>query len=124
MSGAWPWLALAGLGMSHAINPAMGWLVAVGLGMHRGSRAVVLWALIPIALGHAFAIGVVVAVMAAIGAAADAALLAVDAAVLQVLGGLALVGWGLYHQLYGSRHRSRVGMRAGFAGLTLWSFLM
>ncbi len=124
MSPAWPWLTLVALGMFHGVNPAMGWLFAVGLGMHRGSRAVVLWALLPIALGHALAIAVVVSVMAAIGAAADAEVLAVDAAVLQALGGLALVGWGVYHQLYGRRHRSRVGMRAGFAGLTLWSFLM
>src|SRR5262245_11452211 len=124
MRPAWPRLALVALGWFHGVNPAMGWLFAVGLGMHRGSRSVVLWALLPIALGHALAIGVVVAVMAAIGAAADAELLAIDAAVLQVVGGVALVGWGVYHQLYGRRHRSRVGMRAGFAGLTFWSFLM
>src|SRR5712692_2445671 len=26
----WPWLALAGLGLFHGVNPAMGWLFAVG----------------------------------------------------------------------------------------------
>ena len=35
----WPWLALAGLGFFHGLNPAMGWLFAVALGLHRGSRA-------------------------------------------------------------------------------------
>src|SRR6266566_803101 len=40
------------------------------------------------------------------------------------LAGIILVLWALYHALYGSRHRARVGMRAGFAGLLLWSFLM
>jgi hypothetical protein len=35
-----------------------------------------------------------------------------------------LIGWALYHALYGSRHRVRVGMRTGLAGLALWSFLM
>ena len=124
MNQAWPWLALVALGMFHGVNPAMGWLFAVGLGMHRGSRVVVLWALLPLALGHAIAVGVVVAVVTAIGVAADASVLALDAAVLQVLGGLALVAWGVYHHLFGRRHRARVGMRAGFAGLTLWSFLM
>jgi len=124
MSGAWPWVVLAGLGMFHGINPAMGWLFAVGLGLHRGRRAVVLWALVPLALGHALAVGLVVAVLAAIGVAREAALLATDAAVLQVIGGAALVGWGVYHQVYGRRHRARVGMRAGFGGLVLWSFLM
>ena len=42
MSITWPWLALAGLGAYHGLNPAMGWLFAVALGLHRGSRRVVL----------------------------------------------------------------------------------
>ena len=117
MSGAWPWLALAGLGMFHGINPAMGWLFAVALGMYRASRAAVLVALLPIALGHALAVGLVVALVVALGGM-------VDLAFLRVAGGLALVGWGVYHWLYGRRHRVRIGMRTGFAGLALWSFLM
>src|SRR3954454_7429261 len=43
---AWPWLTLAGLGMFHGINPAMGWLFAVALGLHRQSRRVVLLSLL------------------------------------------------------------------------------
>ena len=117
MSGAWPWLALAGLGMFHGVNPAMGWLFAVALGMYRASRAAVLVALLPIALGHALAVGLVVALVVALGGM-------VDLAFLRVAGGLALVGWGVYHWLYGRRHRVRIGMRTGFAGLALWSFLM
>jgi hypothetical protein len=35
MSSLWPWLALAGLGFFHGVNPAMGWLFAVALGLHR-----------------------------------------------------------------------------------------
>ena len=42
MTDAWPWLALAGLGAFHGLNPAMGWLFAVALGLHRQSRRVVL----------------------------------------------------------------------------------
>ena len=42
MPALWPWLALAGLGAFHGLNPAMGWLFAVALGLHRGSRRVVL----------------------------------------------------------------------------------
>jgi hypothetical protein len=117
MSRQWPWLALAGLGMFHGINPAMGWLFAVALGLHRASRAVVLLALLPIALGHALAIGLVVVLTVALG-------VAVEPAFLRLAGGLTLVGWGAYHQLYGRRHRVRVGMRTGSAGLLLWSFLM
>ena len=117
MSGPWPWLALAGLGAFHGVNPAMGWLFAVALGLHRGSRAVVLVALLPIALGHALAIGVVIAAVMALGAV-------VDTVVLRAAGGLALIAWGVGHRLYGRRHRVRIGMRTGLAGLALWSFLM
>ncbi len=56
MTELWPWLTLAGLGMFHGVNPAMGWLFAVALGQHRRSRRVVLLALLPIAAGHAVAI--------------------------------------------------------------------
>src|SRR5216684_4070171 len=52
----WPWLALAGLGLFHGINPAMGWLFAVALGLNRGNRRIVLLSLVPIALGHAAAV--------------------------------------------------------------------
>jgi hypothetical protein len=113
----WPWLALAGLGAFHGVNPAMGWLFAVALGLHRGSRRVVLTSLIPIALGHALAIAVVAIAVVVLG-------LVVDQRALRLAAGLVLIGWAAYHYLYGSRHRVRVGMRTGMAGLGLWSFLM
>src|SRR6266705_2265313 len=117
MTGTWPWALLAGLGMYHGLNPAMGWLFAVALGLHRGSRAVVLYSLIPIAIGHALAIAIVAATVAVLG-------VAVNPRVIGVLAGAVLIGWAIYHAVYGARHRTRVGMRAGFAGLLLWSFLM
>lgn len=117
MSGSWPWFALAGLGAYHGLNPAMGWLFAVALGLHRRSRAVVLQSLIPIALGHALAIAIVVAAVATLG-------MLIDQALIRAVGGTALIGWALYHLLYGLRHQVRVGMQAGFAGLMLWSFMM
>jgi len=55
-----PWLILIALGAFHGLNPAMGWLFAVALGLYRKSRRVVLVSLVPIALGHAAAIAVVV----------------------------------------------------------------
>jgi hypothetical protein len=109
--------AVLGLGVFHGLNPAMGWLFAVALGLHRGSRAVVLQSLIPIAIGHALAIASVAAAVAALG-------LFLGGDVLRGLAGSILVLWALYHALYGTRHRARVGMRAGFAGLLLWSFVM
>jgi hypothetical protein len=117
MSGSWPWLVLAGLGAYHGLNPAMGWLFAVALGLHRRSRAVVLWSLVPIALGHALAIALVVAVVVTVG-------IVIHPAQLRVAAGAALLGWAAYRLLYGSRHRVRVGMQTGAAGLVVWSFLM
>ncbi len=60
MTSIWPWLVLVGLGAFHGLNPAMGWLFAVALGIHRQSRRVLLVSLLPIALGHAIAIAIVV----------------------------------------------------------------
>ena len=48
----------------------------------------------------------------------------VDPGVIRVGSGVLLIGWAAYHQLYGSRHRVRVGLRTGMAGLAFWSFLM
>jgi hypothetical protein len=117
MTGWWPWLALAGLGMFHGLNPAMGWLFAVALGQHRGSRRVVLLSLVPIALGHALSIWIVAAVVVMLG-------VAIDLRPIRVAAALVLILWAAYHWFYGHRHRVRVGMTAGFAGLLLWSFLM
>jgi len=117
VSESWPWLALAGLGAFHGVNPAMGWLFAVALGLHRRSRAVVLQSLVPIAAGHAMAVALVTLVVVALGAVVEERVIRVAAAML-------LVGWAVYHQVYGSRHRVRVGMKTGMAGLALWSFLM
>lgn len=112
-----PWLVLAGLGAFHGINPAMGWLFAVALGLHRQNRRVVFLSLIPIALGHAVSIALVAAAVVALG-------LVIDPRLLEIAGGAALLGWALYHAIYGHRHRVRVGMQTGMAGLGIWSFLM
>jgi hypothetical protein len=114
---AWAWLAVVALGAFHGINPAMGWLFAVGLGLHRRSRAVVLESLIPLAVGHALAVGLVALAVVMLGAV-------VDQRALRVASGLVLIGWAVYHTLYGSRHRVRFGMRVGMAGLAVWSFMM
>src|SRR5262249_43056201 len=98
-------------------NPAMGWLFAVALGLHRHSRQVVVLSLAPIALGHALSISVVVAAVMLLG-------VGVDPRIVRLAAGLILLAWALYHWLYGYRHRVRVGMRTGFAGLALWSFVM
>src|SRR5215211_5391704 len=93
------------------------WLALVGLGLHRGSQNVVLLSLLPIALGHAVPVALVVAAVLALGRI-------VDHAILTRLAAVALIGWALWHALYGHRQRVRVGMTTGLLGLALWSFLM
>jgi len=117
MRALWPWLTLVGLGMYHGINPAMGWLFAAALGLHRGRRYVVLQSLIPIALGHLLSIAVAASAVLALGVIIDRRLLLMAA-------GSGLILWALYHLAYGSRHRARIGMQTGFAGLLAWSFVM
>jgi hypothetical protein len=116
-AGLWPWIAVIGIGLFHGINPAMGWLFAVALGLHRNSQRVVLLSLLPIALGHAIAIGVVLTAVLALGLVVEGVMPARIAAV-------AVIGFALWHALYGHRQRVRVGMQTGLLGLTLWSFLM
>jgi hypothetical protein len=115
VTAVWPWLALAGLGAFHGLNPAMGWLFAVALGLQRESMRAVLWSLLPIALGHAISIAVVVAGLALLQAVIGLPALQWGAALL-------LIGFGVYR--LAARHRGRGGMQVGFGDLVLWSFLM
>ncbi|HZA02174.1 MAG TPA: hypothetical protein VE665_07830 [Hyphomicrobiaceae bacterium] len=112
-----PWLAVAGFGVFHGLNPAMGWLFAVALGLHRGGLATVVAALAPIAIGHAASVALMAAAFVASGQL-------IEARALEAAAGLLLIGWGLYLILYGHRGRVRFGLQAGITGLFLWSFLM
>lgn len=107
---------LAGLGAFHGLNPGMGWLFAVALGMQDGSRRAVWRALLPLALGHALAIAIVIAAARLLGLFAPAGWLPLAA-------GLALIALGV-SRLVRHRHPRWGGMRVGLAGLTMWSFLM
>jgi hypothetical protein len=112
----WPWLVVFGLGLFHGVNPAMGWLFAVALGLQEHKRAAVLRALLPIALGHALSIGIIIA-------AVLVARISLPHSALKFGGAAILVAFGLY-RLFRSRHPNWVGMRVGFSDLTLWSFVM
>lgn len=111
------WAAVVGSGVFHGVNPAMGWLFATALGLQRGSRAALLLALPPIALGHAASILLFTSSTAALGAHLP------GAALHWGLGAL-LIAWAAWQHAYGHRHRVRVGMTVGFAGLAAWSALM
>src|SRR4249920_2862032 len=117
MTEIWPWLALAGLGAFHGLNPGMGWLFAVALGMHRHDGRVVRLSVVPIAFGHALSVALVAAAFLWVG-------LLIDARVLRIACGAILICWALYHWRYGHRHRVRFGLQTGLIGLGVWSFLM
>jgi hypothetical protein len=95
----------------------MGWLFSVALGLHRHSRKIVALSWIPIALGHAAAVALVLFTVLALGLVLDRTVLSRAAAAL-------LLGWAAWHAVRGHRQRLRVGMQTGLAGLAVWSFLM
>ena len=116
MKELWPWLVLVGLGAFHGINPGMGWLFAVALGLQEKSQRAVRRALLPIALGHALSIGVVVLAVGLLQAV-------LPEQVVRYLCAALLGVFGLW-RLVRARHPRWVGMRVGFRDLMLWSLLM
>ena len=110
------WTAMIALGAYHGINPGMGWLFAVALGMQQGRASGVWRALPPIALGHAAAVGVVVAIAAI-------ARVVIPLEVLKLVMPAMLVTLGAY-RLWRHRHPRFGGMQVGFRDLAIWSFLM
>lgn len=109
------WLMLL-LGAYHGINPGMGWLFAVALGMQEQKGNAVVRSLVPIALGHALAIGIVVLAATLLGMALPLNAIRYGVAAL-------LVGLGIYC-LVGHWHPRWVRMQVGFRDLAVWSFLM
>jgi hypothetical protein len=117
MDSVWPWLLLGLLGAYHGLNPAMGWLFAVSLGMQERSRAAVLRALPPIAIGHEASIVLVVLLVTVLGVVADARVLHLGA-------GAALIAFGVFRFAKPRWHPRWTRMRVNRRELTLWSFLM
>ena len=109
------WLMLL-LGAYHGLNPGMGWLFAVALGMQEQKGSTVAKSLVPIALGHALAIGGVVLAAAFLGMTLP--LVATRYSVAAIM-----VGLGIFC-LVRHQHPRWVRMRVGFRDLTVWSFLM
>jgi hypothetical protein len=109
------WLMLL-LGAYHGINPGMGWLFAVALGMQEKDGRAVARSLVPIVIGHMFAVGVVVLAAALLGTA-------LPSAGMQYFVAAILVGLGIY-RFAGHRHPRWVRMQVGFRDLVVWSFLM
>ena len=116
MDAAWPWLGLLALGAVHGINPGMGWLFAVALGLQERKRGAVWRALLPLAGGHALAIGCVALLAGAIG-------LMLPVSRLKWVVAAVLLAFGAY-RLVRSGHPRWARMQVGAWDLTLWSFLM
>ena len=113
MATIWPWLAVAGVGALHGLNPASGWMLAAACGVQSRDRSRAQRALMPIAVGHATSVALV--------AGAFAIGLSMDRVAMQVVAGGLLVAVAICH-LSDRTRRARVP--AGQAGLALWSFMM
>jgi hypothetical protein len=112
----WGWPALFLLGAYHGINPGMGWLFAVARGMQEHATKAVARALVPITLGHALSIGLVVALAGLIQ-------IVLPLGYIRMVVAGALISLGILRILR-RRHFAWGGMQVGFRDLTLWSFLM
>jgi hypothetical protein len=110
----WPWLAVAGVGALHGLNPASGWLAAAAWGVRSGDHARARWALVPIAVGHAVSV-FLVATAVLIG-------VAMDRSVLQAVAGGLVTVVAIVHLC--DRARRRMRAPTGHAALALWSFMM
>jgi hypothetical protein len=114
MASLWPWLAVAGLGALHGLNPAAGWMFAAAWGVRSRDRARALWALVPIACGH---VGSVALVSAGVVFG-----LSLDRVLLQALAAGLFVVFAIVHLSGRTPRLARAP--AGHAGLALWSFMM
>jgi len=112
----WGWPALFLLGAYHGINPGMGWLFAVARGMQEHATKAVARALLPITLGHALSIGLVLALAGLIQ-------IVLPLGYVQIVVAFALISLGIL-RLLRRRHFAWGGMQVGFRDLTIWSFLM
>ncbi|WP_338770084.1 hypothetical protein [Massilia sp. METH4] len=114
MDGLWPWLAIAGGGALHGLNPAGGWLFAAAWALRAGQRTAILRALAPLAAGHAVSVVLV-------GAAVAFAVPLDRQAMLALAAGMLVAGM-LGHCSGSLPALARA--RAGQAGLALWSFVV
>jgi len=109
----WPWLAVAGLGALHGLGPANGWLFAAARATRSGDMRDVRRALVPIAIGHAMSVVlVVVLVMLGLWRAPDR---------LYPLAGACLLAFAAWRW----RRRSSLSIAdRSHAGLAAWSCVM
>ncbi|WKB50620.1 hypothetical protein [Eleftheria terrae] len=115
MDSIWPWLAIAGAGALHGLNPVNGWMFAAACGLRSGDRRHAGRALMAIAAGHAASV-VWVAAAAALGWSMDRGWLQAAA--------LGLLAVALAARCPGRIFKPAWVPAAGQAGLAAWSFMM
>ena len=118
MDSLWPWLAAAGLGALHGLNPVSGWGFVAACGLRADDRTQALKALASVAAGHAAAVSLV-AVAVAMGLTMDRRVVQGTAAAMLLA---VVVSAGM------RRRRAPGGTRrwrpAGRVALALWSFIV
>jgi hypothetical protein len=116
MDSLWPWLAVAGLGALHGLNPGSGWMLAAAWGRYEDGRGRAWRALPSLALGHAASV-VTVAWLLGRG-------LAMDRGWFRLMAAGLLAAAALHCLLRGAQRHQAFCREAGPAGMALWSFLM
>jgi hypothetical protein len=116
MADLWPWLAIAGLGALHGLNPATGWMFAAACGVRARDGAQARRALIPVAVGHVASVAIMLWALT-LG-------MSMDRSLVRAVAGALLIGVALTRLLRGGRRRMQINALAGHAGIALWSFLM
>ena len=113
----WPWLAVAGLGALHGLNPANGWLFAAARATHSGDARDVRRTLLPIALGHGLSVALVVVVVMMQG-------IRLPQQHLLALAGSGLLVFAAWRLIARPRITVRHAAPRSHAGLAAWSCLM
>jgi hypothetical protein len=114
--GAALWLTIAGLGLYHGLNPAMGWPLAVANGLTERRAGAVFRTVLPLGGGHFAAMALVLLPVAALGW-----LVQWSTPVRVAAGGLVLA-FGLARLVW--RRHPRALARIPPHRLAWWSFLM
>jgi hypothetical protein len=110
------WLTVAGLGLYHGVNPAMGWPLAVANGMAERRGSEVFATLLPLGGGHFLAIAVALLPFAWLSWYAE------WSRAIRIGAGVAVLAFGAFKLI--KRRHPRLLARIPPTRLAWWSFLM
>jgi hypothetical protein len=110
------WLTVAGLGLYHGVNPAMGWPLAVANGMAARRGSEVFATLLPLGGGHFMAIAVALLPFAWLSWYAE------WSHAIRIGAGVAVLAFGAFKLI--KRRHPRLLARIPPTRLAWWSFLM